>query len=112
MKGMQRLISIIASFIILIAFPEFLLAQEQDSLAQDRINDFRENVLQYTGQDLLDASFPNSWPIFGAKARMAIGGYVKLDYIQDFNGMYDRYQVAAQNIGSYSSDARAWDDRN
>lgn len=74
-------------------------AQNQDSLAyNDRISDFRDNMIDWTGQDLIDASFPNSWPIFGTKARMAIGGYVKLDYIQDFDGIYDRYQVTVENI--------------
>lgn len=63
-----------------------------------RISEFRDNVMNYTGQDLIDASFPNSWPIFGSKARMAIGGYVKLDYIQDFDGSYDRYQYEIQNV--------------
>ena len=35
---------------------------------------------------------------FGSKARMGIGGYVKLDYIQDFNGLYDKFQFTVQNI--------------
>ena len=65
---------------------------------RDRISDFRENMIDWTGQDLLDATFPHSWPIFGTKARLGIGGYVKLDYIQDFNGIYDRFQVTAENI--------------
>ena len=63
-----------------------------------RINDFRNNVMNYTGQELIDDSFPNSWPIFGSKARMAVGGYVKLDYIQDFDGGYDRYQYEISNV--------------
>ncbi|WP_129365498.1 DcaP family trimeric outer membrane transporter [Lutibacter sp. HS1-25] len=63
-----------------------------------RIDLFRGNTMNYTGQDLVDASFPNSWPIFGSKARMAIGGYVKLDYIQDFDGSYDRFQYEIQNV--------------
>lgn len=68
---------------------------EKDTI---RINQFRDNIIDYTGQDLIDAEFPNSWPLFGSKARMAIGGYVKLDYIQDFNGGYDRYQYEIQNV--------------
>lgn len=64
----------------------------------DRISDFRENMIDWTGQDLIDANFPKSWPLFGSKARMAIGGYVKLDYIQDFSGGYDRYQYEIQNV--------------
>ncbi len=63
-----------------------------------RINDFRNNVMNYTGQELIDDSFPNSWPIFGSKARMAVGGFVKLDYIQDFDGGYDRYQYEISNV--------------
>lgn len=63
-----------------------------------RINQFRNNVIDYTGEDLVDASFPNSWPIFGSKARMSFGGFVKIDYIQDFNGAYDRFQYEIQNV--------------
>ena len=63
-----------------------------------RIDQFRDNMIGYTGQDLVDASFPNSWPLFGSKARMAIGGYVKLDYVQDFDGGYDRFQYEIQNV--------------
>lgn len=63
-----------------------------------RISDFRDNIIDYTGQDLVDATFPNSWPLFGSKARMAIGGYVKLDYIQDFDGGYNRFQYEIQNV--------------
>jgi hypothetical protein len=65
---------------------------------EDRISDFRDNMIDLTGQDLVDASFPKSWPIFGSKARMAIGGYAKLDYIQDFDGSYDRFQYEIQNV--------------
>ena len=64
----------------------------------NQIDQFRDNMIDFTGQDLIDASFPNSWPIFGTKTRMAIGGFVKLDYIQDFNGSYDRYQYEIQNV--------------
>jgi len=65
---------------------------------EDRIDDFRDNMIDWTGQDLVDASFPKSWPLFGTKARMAIGGYAKLDYIQDFDGSYDRFQYEIQNV--------------
>ena len=63
-----------------------------------RIDQFRDNMIDYTGQDLIDASFPNSWPLFGSRTRMAIDGYFKLDYIQDFNGGYDRYQYEIKNV--------------
>ena len=63
-----------------------------------RINQFRDNMIDWTGQDLVDASFPNSIPIFGTKARIGFGGYVKVDYIQDFDGGYDRFQYEIQNV--------------
>jgi hypothetical protein len=63
-----------------------------------RIDDFRDNMIDYTGQDLIDASFPNSIPVFGTKSRIAFGGYIKLDYIQDFDGAYDRFQYEIQNV--------------
>lgn len=92
--------------IFLLFAPKIVKAQEWhpgDTLntATDdsvRISDFRDNMIDYTGQDLIDATFPNSWPLFGTKARMAIGGYVRLDYVQDFDGGYDRFQYEIQNV--------------
>jgi len=72
-----------------------LNTKKQDSI---RINEFRDNVIDYTGQDLIDASFPNSIPLFGSKSRIAFGVYVKLDYIQNFDRVYDRFQYEIQNV--------------
>ena len=90
-------------FVVLFLVSQMLIAQQwnpSDSLkiSKDRLDDFRGNIIDYTGQDLIDASFPNSWPLFGSKARMSIGGYVKLDYIQDLDGAYNRYQYEIQNV--------------
>ena len=64
-----------------------------------RIDQFRNNHIEMTGDQLADASFPKSWPLFGSKARMSIGGYVKLDYIQDFNGVHnDRYELSTMGV--------------
>lgn len=64
-----------------------------------RIDKFNNNHIDYTGQDLADATFPKSWPLFGSKARLSFGGYVKLDYIQDFNGVHnDRFELATANV--------------
>ncbi|WP_100626932.1 DcaP family trimeric outer membrane transporter [Algoriphagus formosus] len=98
--------SILITLILLLSIPKVANAQDwhpgdtlnivkTDSI---RISDFRDNIIDYTGQDLVDATFPNSWPLFGTKARMAIGGYVKLDYIQDFDGGYNRFQYEIQNV--------------
>lgn len=64
-----------------------------------RIDQFNNNHLTYMGQDLADAAFPKSWPIFGTKSRLSFGGYVKVDYIQDFNGVHnDRFELATRNV--------------
>lgn len=64
-----------------------------------RIDKFNNNHIDYTGEELADANFPKSWPIFGTKSRLSFGGYVKLDYIQDFNGVHnDRYELATANV--------------
>lgn len=90
-------------FVVLFLVSQMLIAQQwnpSDSLkiSKDRLDDFRGNIIDYTGQDLIDASFPNSWPLFGSKARMSIGGYVKIDYIQDLDGAYNRFQYEIQNV--------------
>lgn len=94
--------------VFLSLFATFQSTQAQDWHAGDtlktvredslRIDQFRDNVIDYTGQDLLDAAFPKSWPLFGTNARMAITGYAKLDYIQDFDGGYDRFQYEVQSV--------------
>jgi hypothetical protein len=64
-----------------------------------RISSFRDNHIGLTGQELADADFPKSWPLFGSKARLSFGGYVKVDYIQDFNGVHnDRYELSTVNV--------------
>ena len=57
------------------------------STGPDFISD--EPTLILTGDDLVDAEFPGSWPIFGTTTRMRIGGYIKADAIFDFDGHGD-----------------------
>lgn len=82
-----------------------LSAQDQDSLKtknQQVLSDraeLRDNLTILTGQDLIDDSFPRSFPIFGTGVRMSFYGYLKLDYLQDFNGIRnDRFQTQIQNV--------------
>lgn len=98
---------LIGSMIIVLSYPFKKAFPQQwnpgDSLklteeGTSNINQFRNNMIDYTGQDLVDASFPNSWPLFGTKTRIAIGGYVKLDYLVDFDGGYDPYQYSIQSV--------------
>ena len=69
-------------------------AQPQDTTALDstRIDPLKNQAVDMTGDDLAVEPFSRSWPLYGTPARMAIRGYVKLDYIQDFDGAYDRFQ--------------------
>ena len=60
-----------------------------------------DNTKVITGQELLDESFPNSWPLFGSGVRMSIGGYVKADFIRDFDYVGDRFEF---EIGSIAVD--------
>ena len=56
-----------------------------------------------TGDDLLDDSFPGSLPIPGTTARFKIGGYAKLDFIQDFDFVGDRYEFELASIAVQGS---------
>ena len=79
-------------FTLALSSPGGATAQEPDSLqaAPDsavadtmRIDPLRNNAVDLAGDQLAADPFENSWPLFGTGARMAIGGYVKLDYVQD-----------------------------
>jgi DcaP outer membrane protein len=82
--------------------PAMLYAQPQplDTAAPDtaRIDPLLTQNVDMTGTDLAVAPFERSWQLFGTRARMAIRGYVRLDYIQDFNGAYDRFQFPVVGI--------------
>ena len=101
MKKLTFLFAVLSTFAVVPALGQVWQAGDTLNTTKNdsiRIDDFRDNKIDYTGQDLVDAAFPNSWPLFGTKARMAIGGYIRFDYIQDFDGAYDRFQYEIQNV--------------
>jgi hypothetical protein len=49
-------------------------------------------------QDLTNAEFPKSVPLFGSDWRFSFGGYAKLDVITDFSGTGDPYQFITATI--------------
>ena len=57
-------------------------------------NPLQRNDEILSGRDLTDESFPNSIPIPGSDVRFRIGGYAKLDYIQDLDYVGDRFTDA------------------
>ena len=73
---------------------------------QGSINPLTDNVFAQTGDELLDKSFPNSWPLFGSGIRMSIGGYVKADLIQDFDYIGDRFEFELGSIAVDGSPER------
>lgn len=73
---------------------------------QGSVNPLSDNTAVLTGEDLLDDSFPNSWPIFGSDIRMSIGGYVKADFIRDFDYVGDRFEFELGSIAVDGSPER------
>lgn len=58
----------------------------------------RDDKQYLTGDDLLDESFPNSIPIPGSDVRFKVGGYAKLDFIQDFDYVGNRFEFELATI--------------
>ena len=75
-----------------------LAASEIQPGMQGSVNPLQENVNYLTGDDLLDESFPGSWGIPGTGVRMAIRGYAKLDLIQDFDYVGNRFEFYIPSI--------------
>ena len=51
-----------------------------------------------TRDELESDEFPASWPMFGTDMRMKIGGYLKVDFIADFDGTLDPTQFLMRTI--------------
>ncbi len=97
-------------FLFILGFSYTNFAQETDSSAktlpkdtirsgvQGSINPMLDQSEVLTRDDLLDKSFPNSWPLFGSDIRMRIGGFVKADFIQDLDYIGDAYEFELGSI--------------
>lgn len=73
---------------------------------QGSANPLIDNPRMWTGQDLLDASFPNSIPIFGTNVRIRVGGYAKADFIRDFEYIGDPFEFEMGSIAVEGSPER------
>ena len=60
--------------------------------------DLRETEKPLTGNDLVEAEFLGSWPMFGTDYRLKVGGYVKTDMLYDVDGTTDRTQFLMSTI--------------
>jgi hypothetical protein len=101
---------ILLSLILTLGLTSFISAQNllvADTIMKDSLNmymkivpdsDRKEQNVLYTGDDLVEDSFRGSWPMFGTKLRMKIGGYVKTDLVYDFSGTLDPTQFLMATI--------------
>jgi hypothetical protein len=107
-KNMKKSISF--TLILLLVFTRISLSQNTqvtDMVNKDSVNldkkivpdmDRKEQVVLYTGQDLVEDSFKGSWPMFGTNMRMKIGGYVQTNLLYDFSGTLDPTQFLMSTI--------------
>ncbi|WP_044202197.1 DcaP family trimeric outer membrane transporter [Flammeovirga sp. OC4] len=83
----------------LLSFQALAQEKKEDLVGvKGAINPLQMNARQLVGQELIDDAFPNSIPIFGSKSRIKFGGYVKMDYIQDFNYIGSAYEFESATI--------------
>jgi hypothetical protein len=60
--------------------------------------DIKEATLLTATEKLEDKDFKGSWPMFGTDLRMKIGGYLKADFLYDFDGTTDKNQFLMSTI--------------
>ena len=86
--------------------PVFAETAQQDAKADTLVavgvqgspNPLQRSAEALTGPALLDQAFPGSLPVPGTGVRMKIGGYTKLDFIQDLDFVGDRFEFELATI--------------
>ncbi|NJO03932.1 MAG: hypothetical protein HC880_21670, partial [Bacteroidia bacterium] len=98
------------TLVLILTFTSFIMAQNTqvaDTVKKDIVNldkkivpemDRKEQVVLYTGQDLVEDDFKGSWPMFGTNMRMKVGGYVQTNVLYDFSGTLDPTQFLMSTI--------------
>lgn len=90
--------------ILMFLFLKCLYAQQntpKDSVQDPMVipeSDLKEDVLKSAAEKLMSDDFPGSWPMFDSDLRMKIGGYLKTDFLYDFDGTTDRSQFLMSTI--------------
>ena len=64
----------------------------------DPSGDLRETHELLTRDELVSDDFPGSWPMFGNDTRLKIGGYIKADFVADFDGTLEPTQFLMRTI--------------
>ena len=90
--------------VIALAFTTHIIAQNpsgtdtiSNQLETPR-RDIKEATLLTATEKLEDKDFKGSWPMFGTDLRMKIGGYLKADFLYDFDGTTDKNQFLMSTI--------------
>ncbi|WP_157515067.1 DcaP family trimeric outer membrane transporter [Gaetbulibacter saemankumensis] len=89
------------SLLLSLLFSLGTYAQVKDSVPNQLsspADDIKENILKTAKEHLVSSKFPGSWPLFGTDLRMKIGGYLKADYLYDFDGTNDKKQFLLSGI--------------
>ena len=74
-------------------------ASEPPEDAPDALSgDVRETHQLLTRSEIISDEFPGSWPMFGTDLRMKLGGYIKTDFVADFDGTRDPTQFLMRTI--------------
>jgi hypothetical protein len=73
-------------------------ADVADAVEPGLPGDLRETHELLTRDELVSQDFPGSWPMFGSDTRLKVGGYVKTDFVADFDGTLDSTQFLMRTI--------------
>lgn len=103
-------LKILLSTLFILGFTSYNSAQNffvSDTIMRDSVNldkkivpdiDRKEQVVLYTGKDLVEDAFKGSWPMFGTEMRMKVGGYVQTNLLYDFDGTLNPTQFLMSTI--------------
>lgn len=94
-----RFYLIIMLFLPLVVFSQ--VKTTKDSLQNHLVipeEDIKEQLIKTAKEQLISSNFPGSWPMFGTDLRMKIGGYLKADFLYDFDGTLDKSQFLMSTI--------------
>jgi len=100
----KRLNLILVLVVVAMASTTNTNAQNQgvnDTLSNQLVipaRDLKEAILLTATEQLANPDFKGSWPMFGTNLRMKIGGYLKADFLYDFNGTRDVNQFLMSTI--------------
>ncbi len=83
--------------------PVFIEEVDQSSIddagfSTDKLMAAKEKTEVLDKEEMGAKKFPGSWPMYGTDTRMKIGGYIKTDFVMDFDGTLDENQFLMSTI--------------